>query len=211
MVHGQQSHYEVLKARKYVGRQDLNAHINGYTFTTEVKLAYVEALALTGRKHQAAQAVEVSSSTVSRHIALDPEFSLAVDEAMQAYADKVRETVQRRALEGDLEPIVGRVGKDQDGIIGYKRRFSDNLLAMEAKRVDSEYRQSATLDVNVKVSGVLVVSASLPPGDWQSQYGGQQLPLDPLAGLPGINEQMIAEVADKGDLLLEGELLDDDE
>lgn len=165
-------------------------------FTPEVRAMYLEQLARTGRKYLAAQLAGTTCRTVARHAKVDPELMEEIEEAMEAYRDTVRATVQRRALEGDLEPIIGRVGKDRDGIIAYKRRFSDTILLAEAKRVDPEYRDKSTVDMNVKAAGVLVVGTMMSAGEWAAQFGGQQLPTDPLAGLPGVTEDMLSKADD---------------
>lgn len=160
-------------------------------FTEDVQAFFLEQLAATGRKYMAAAQAGTTCRTVDRHRKDDPEFAARYDEAMEAYKDHVRATVQRRALEGDLVPIVGRVGKDRDGIIAYTRKFSDTLLLAEAKRVDPEYRERSSVDMNVKAAGVLVVGTMMGPADWQAAFGGQHLPTDPLAGLPGVTQDML--------------------
>lgn len=172
--------------------------ISGYVFDDTRRTLYLEALASSGRKYYAAALVGVSCITVNRHIAADTDFAACVEEALEAYKDKVRQVIQRRALEGDLVPVIGRVGRDKDGIIAYTRKFSDNLLAMEAKRIDPEYREKAQVDVTVKHSGVLVVAAAPSTLDWESQHSGQRLPADPLVGLPGITPEMVQSVMERG-------------
>lgn len=165
-------------------------------FDAEAKRLYLEDLAISGRKYRASQIAGCNMVTVTKHRKSDPEFAAAEEEALSAYRDRVRATVQNRAIEGVLEPIIGRVAKDVDGIIGYKRRYSDQLLVMEAKRVDEEYRDKSTVDVNVK-AGVLVLGAPRSTQDWEATHSGQKLPEDPLEGLPGVNAGMIANVGTK--------------
>ena len=167
-----------------------------YAFDAEARQVFLEELAVCGRLHRAAAIAGVRRQTISMHRKSDPEFEEQCQEALEAYRDLVRSTIQRRALEGDLVPIVGRVGRDRDGIIGYQRRYSDSLLVMEAKRIDPEYRDKSTVDVNVR-AGVLVIGPSTSTADWASQHGGQRLPADPLEGLPGITSQLIEGLASK--------------
>lgn len=57
----------------------------------------------------------------------------------EAQAVRVREKAVERVVEGDAVPLVGRIHKDKDGIIGERRTFSDRLteyLIDEAKPVE---------------------------------------------------------------------------
>lgn len=114
---------------------------------------YLNVLAKTGRKQQAADAAGVCVSLVLRHRDNDPEFNNAVDAALQKYHDKVH-TLAYKLMDGVKEPIVG--GKDKDQIVAHKMVHATNLLAMEMRRVNPEYKERAEVE-HTGNNGVLIV------------------------------------------------------
>ena len=54
----------------------------------------------------------------------------------------------KRAVEGVEEPIVGRVGKDRDGIIAHKQRFSDRLTEFALSHLDKDRFGEVAANVN---------------------------------------------------------------
>lgn len=55
------------------------------------------------------------------------------DEALEVSMDRLESEAFRRAHDGVDEPIIGRVGKDQDGIITTVKKYSDGLLTLLLK------------------------------------------------------------------------------
>lgn len=72
----------------------------------------------------------------------DEVFAAQWDEALETAIDAMELEARRRAVEGVEKPIVGRIGKDQDGIITTVREYSDSLmtLLLKAHRPD-KYRE----------------------------------------------------------------------
>ena len=93
----------------------------------------------------------------------DADFKVAWDEALETAIDAMELEARRRAVEGVEKPIVGRVGKDQDGIITYVREYSDSLmtLLLKAHRPD-KYRERQ----DVHHSGTVEIEYT---NDWRSQ------------------------------------------
>ena len=77
----------------------------------------------------------------------DPQFAAAWDEALETAIDAMELEARRRAVEGVEKPIIGRVGKDQDGIITTVREYSDSLmtLLLKAHRPD-KYRERQQIE-----------------------------------------------------------------
>jgi hypothetical protein len=145
-------------------------------FDDDAKQVFLEAFARFGRVMQAAQAAGVSYNTVYKHIENDPGFKEAFEEARQIYKDHIREAVYELAINGVDEPIIG--GEFKDEIVGYKKIMFPNLLAMEAKRVDPDYRENAgTVQVNVQTGVVLLPPAPASEEDYISQL--EQARLNP--------------------------------
>lgn len=102
------------------------------------KAVIVEVLANTGHIWTACEAVGCAPSNVYKTRNLDDAFNDACNEAVAQYARKLHMAAEHRAVEGVLRPITGRVDKDQDGIIGYERQYSDSLLLAMLKKFDPE-------------------------------------------------------------------------
>lgn len=147
--------------RKYAAR-------NPYKFTLKVQMIFCEHLSILGRVTHAARASGVSPLTVKAAEKNDPSFAEMVGLAQMEYRDKVAAEVYRRAIEGYDVPIIG--GKDKDRVVALERRYSDRLLEMEAKRVDSGYREKQSLNIG-QSGGVIVINAA--PTDkepWRDKY-----------------------------------------
>ena len=51
---------------------------------------------------------------------------------------RARDALLQRAVEGVEEPMIGRIGKDLDGVVATRRRYSDRLLEFGLARLDRE-------------------------------------------------------------------------
>jgi hypothetical protein len=51
---------------------------------------------------------------------------------------RARDALMQRAVDGTEEPLIGRIGKDLDGIVATRRRYSDKLLEFGLARLDRE-------------------------------------------------------------------------
>ena len=67
--------------------------------------------------------------------------------------DRLRGAVMDRAINGVDEPVIGRVGKDQDGIITTRKRHSDKLAEFALSRLDKDTfgEQSAVTSIGQQV------------------------------------------------------------
>ena len=98
--------------------------------------AYLAAYSARGLINQACRVARVDKTTVLywRKRAVNHEIFSKAEAACKAFADElIEEELLRRGMEGHLEPVYGRVGKDQDGVVGHKRVYSDKLLLAAAQ------------------------------------------------------------------------------
>lgn len=83
---------------------------------------------------------------------VDKTFSAAYDLACRLQGDCIARAVldaaTERAVDGVDEPIIGRTGKDCDGVITTKRRYSDKLAEVLLKATDSRFRDAAPTTQN---------------------------------------------------------------
>lgn len=130
--------------------------------------AYVKYLT----KTRAARAAGVTLVTVNVHMKKDKNFAAACEAARQMIADRVDETAHHVALEGVLEPIFSKDGV----LLGHKRVFNGNILAMLMRRFQPEYRDKAELDVN-HGGGVLLIpmGGPVPTTPEDNQRNGELL------------------------------------
>lgn len=169
-------------------------------FDTIQKGIFLEILQNTGLKGVAAEAAETTTETVRRHLKNDPDFKEAYDAAWSMYTDSIRHEVQRRGAKGVLRPLYhsGRrqldVVADEDGNAKRDKNgdvilvpasileFSDRLLELEAKRVDPEYRDKATVDMT-NIGGVIVAPADMTPEEWVAREEELNKTLEPPEGV----------------------------
>lgn len=136
-------------------------------FDDLAKMRFLEHVAKTGRLTHAAAVAGVCPQTVGEHRKNDPEFAQAVDIAKAMYADDVHALLTKLA-NGVKVPIFG--GEFKDEIVGYKMEYATNLVAMEAKRVNPEYRERSEIDIKGGgLGGALVVPAGITPAEWAAQ------------------------------------------
>lgn len=150
------------------------AAAKGLKFDEDMKERFLQKFAETGRIQHSALSVGVTKQTVANHRKSDPDFEEAFQEAKAAYADHVQAAVHKLAIEGVLEPILG--GQWKDEIITHKRVYATNLLALEAKRVNPEYRENNNINVNVQ-AGVLLVPSSMSVSEWEAKHAPPVQPI----------------------------------
>lgn len=104
--------------------------------------AFLADLTQRGNVSAAAAAAGLSRDTFYVWRGKDSDFAAAWDQALETAIDAMELEARRRAVEGVEKPIIGRVGKDEDGIITYVREYSDSLmtLLLKAHRPD-KYRE----------------------------------------------------------------------
>lgn len=137
-------------------------------FDDDAKERFLQGYAEHGRMHDGAVAAGVTYSCVKNHLDNDPEFMQAFLEAKQAYRDRFLRHVQKMMFEGVEEPIIG--GQFKDEVVAYKRVYPTNLIAMEMRRVEPEYKERTEVDMNVQ-GGVLVVPARMSTEEWMAKFG----------------------------------------
>lgn len=143
---------------------------------------FLNTYAKTGRKQQAASAAGTTLETVNRHRETDTEFANAYDEATLAYQDKVH-TLAYKLMDGIREPIVG--GKDKDQIVAHKLVHATNLLAMEMRRSNPEYKERQELELKGG-GGVLLVPETATSVD---DYVAKELARTANKTMPGAEEE----------------------
>lgn len=111
-------------------------------FPYELRVQYLKLVRMTGRFYDSAEKIHVPVRQVLLARREDKDFDEACENAKQGYVDDVlvREAT-RRAIEGVDVPMIGRVGKDEDGIICYQKRYSDGILQLLLRAARQEFRQ----------------------------------------------------------------------
>lgn len=132
-------------------------------FDDKAKWAFIAEFAMHNRFMHACEAAGVSFRTVKAHIENDPEFAELVEEAKEFYKSRVLKHAQRLMLEGMSEPILG--GKFKDEVVGEKIIYPIQLIAMEMKKVDPDYKDRQEIE-HKGGGGVLVAPAGKSPEEW---------------------------------------------
>jgi hypothetical protein len=116
------------------------------------RAAFLAELAQRGNVSAACAAAALSRAWFYEHRAADPVFAAAWDAALETAIDAMELEARRRAVEGVEKPLIGRIGKDQDGIITVVREYSDSLMALllKAHRPD-KYRERQEVQHTGKV------------------------------------------------------------
>lgn len=126
--------------------------------TTEQWDRFFEALGVSGVVKTAARVSGMDRRTVYRHIDA-AQAKDATPEALawlERYKEAVREAIDtlegecwRRAVEGVDEPVIGRVGKDQDGIITMVKKYDTTLMCLLMKARDpGRFRERVSTEVS---------------------------------------------------------------
>ncbi len=112
---------------------------------------FLKELRRRGNVSDAATKAAIDRSTAYRWREAESEFAAAWDVAIEAAVEGLESEAWRRAKEGTLKPVYGRVAKDQDGKIGTIREYSDGLLTtlLKAHRPE-KYRERVGLDAILK-------------------------------------------------------------
>jgi len=137
-------------------------------FDDDAKLIFLRAFAEHGRMTEAAFAANVTGACVNNHLKIDPDFLAAFQEAKAIYRDKFIKHAQNLMFDGVDEPILG--GRFKDEVVAHKRVYPLNLIAMEMRRVEPEYKERTEVDMTVN-GGVLVVPPRISPSEWAEKYG----------------------------------------
>ena len=90
--------------------------------------AFLVELAQRGNISDAAKAAKLDRHTFYEWREKDAEFAAQWDEALAIAIDSAEHEAWRRAVEGIDKPLIGRVGKDEDGVITVIKEYSDQIL-----------------------------------------------------------------------------------
>ncbi len=129
------------------------------------KEIYLNELADTGLKAKAAMAAGVAIQTVANHVKNDPEFAEQVGQAVDCFRDKVVEHHKNLLFEGEITRKYDKEGH----LLEEKHSYPIRLIELELKRVDQEYRDKQTIDLNATAGGVLVAPPETTPERWIEQ------------------------------------------
>lgn len=89
---------------------------------------FLAELTLRGNISDAADAAGLARQTFYEWRVKDLAFAAAWDDAIATAIDTAEREAWRRAIEGVDKPLIGRVGKDEDGIITTIKEYSDTIL-----------------------------------------------------------------------------------
>jgi len=89
---------------------------------------FLKELTRRGIVADACKIANVGRATVYKWKEEDADFAAAWKEAVDTAIDTAEREAWRRAVEGTDKPLIGRVGKDQDGVITTIKEYSDSIL-----------------------------------------------------------------------------------
>lgn len=89
---------------------------------------FLTELAARGNITDACAVAQIGRRTVYEWKAADPAFAADWDTAVNTAVDSAEREAWRRAIEGIDKPLIGRVGKDQDGVVTVIKEYSDAIL-----------------------------------------------------------------------------------
>lgn len=135
-------------------------------FGDDEKRIFIEELAEHGRIGTAARKAGVTTTTAKKHVGKDPAFAILVNEALEAYKDRLIGHHQNLVFNGTQ-----KITRDRDGnITGEEQIFPIRLIELELKKHDDGYRDKKEVTMNVK-GGVLVAPAEVSMEEWESKFG----------------------------------------
>lgn len=137
------------------------------------KARFFEYFAESGQLFNSAYRIDVCVQCIKNHIKADPEFAEAFEDAKARYRDKIERVAELVAQEGVLEPLIG--GKNKDRVVATKRVYATNILAMQLKRTNPEYRDQQAVELTVK-GGALIAPAAMTPEAWAAQFAAKDAP-----------------------------------
>lgn len=123
---------------------------------------YLTELAEHGLKGKAARSAGVCMQTVQDHREIDPDFQMSEHEALRKYRDKFVQHATNLAYNGIVTEKFDAQGK----VVEKKIEYPIRLIELELKRVEPEYRDKQTIDLNTTGTGVLLAPAEQQPQDW---------------------------------------------
>lgn len=153
----------------------------------DTKRIFIEEYAKHGRIGTAARMAGVKMSTFKKLITKDPEFGLAMAEALECYKDRLIDHHQNLVFNGTVKTTYGRDGS----IVSEETIYPIRLIELELKKHDEGYRDRKDVSVNI-TGGVLVAPAKVSMEDWEAKFSAPKLVGD-------IVEAVIADIAEGED------------
>lgn len=134
-------------------------------FDDIAKQRYLKALEETGRKWFAEQAAGVARSTVESHLANDPEFADAFEDALAAYATPKVVQIEKEAVEGHQELTYDSEGN----LIKERRVYETRLREKFLERYEHEYHPKYQVEHSGEIrGGAYVIPGVAPLEDWEA-------------------------------------------
>lgn len=138
------------------------------TFDETAKKLFLEEYVKHGRMGTSASAAGVTSSTVRKHLELDPEFAEACLEAEDTYRSRLIEHHQNLVFEGQTKTTYDRMGN----VVSEEKIYPIRLIELELKKHDEGYRDKREVSLSVS-GGVLVAPAEAKSvEDWEARFSG---------------------------------------
>lgn len=144
---------------------------------------YLGFLETSGRKRYSAIMAGVAPGRMAYLMSKNSDLQAMELSAMQGYCELVKAAIHDRAING-----VPRSVYFKGRVVGTEMHYSDTLLLALAKAHMPEFRDSVSVDANVK-AGVLVVHTSLDPEDWEKQYGDMRIDQSRIDGVCAEQDQ----------------------
>ena len=151
--------------------------MRGRKQAAELNAAFLDALRQTGIVTHAAEVCGLSRAAMYLRRDADPTFAAQWDAAVAEACDRLEAEAWRRAVVGVEELVVGRVGKDRDGLLTTTvdgeerpltiRKHSDALLALLLKAHKPEKYRERT-EAKVTVDGAVKAYVGISPDEWDS-------------------------------------------
>ncbi|MCK5131714.1 MAG: hypothetical protein KAR40_06125 [Candidatus Sabulitectum sp.] len=142
---------------------------NRHAYNNQLLVDVLNSVATTGSRHQASLCNGAQTHHIGRLMKDYPGLDEAIEDAKARYRELVRRTVHKRGVLGWIEPVY------QGGaVVGFKQKFSERALEMQAKRIDPEYRDKSEVDVNVGGSVLIIGQPSESKDEWLEKQRKKQ-------------------------------------
>ena len=148
--------------------------MRGKTTSLKQRTTFLAALCEMGNVTASAGAAGFSRAQAYALRSEDVSFAAAWDDAVAEACDRLEAEAWRLAVVGVEEPVIGRVGKDRDGILKNAdgenlviKKYSDTLMVtlLKAHKPD-KYRERS--ENNVNLNGAVKAYIGLSPDDWSN-------------------------------------------
>jgi len=130
-------------------------------FTAEMITSVLNAISVCGVEYKAVQAHGLSTHAWFEMRRRIPEVQRLRELAFEVYRQRIELAISNRAIEGWLEPVYYN-----GQLVGWKRKFSDSLLELQAKRHIPEYRDKHTVDLQVSAGALIIPAAAVSEEQW---------------------------------------------